>query len=261
MANEFAPNVGRFPTLVTESKLSPFNRVQAVFQHQAGKSLRLYYGKIPAERDHQCRIQARRLQQLELERQRRDQSGRNIRPQNMRRMRIKCDCHRLRLQLARSFDYLPKHQLVRFMDAIEITHAGYAWPEPGGDLFKFVKDSHLAISGDLEVKLQSIVRQPDVSRQRGIGFRVAKVVRNVGKKSAPGFERLNQTERVLYIGVSGMRAMPQRIQKQNIQLAQLFHRAVRNFTEVGEVCGFAEPVSIYLSFPVHQSDGSKMGAV
>src|SRR5207237_2486048 len=104
----------------------------------------------------------------------------------------------------------------------------------------------------LEIQLQAIVRKLYVLRQRGVGFGMAQIVRNMGEKSALRTQSLHQFQRILHIGVRRMRAVAQRIEKKNVQVAEFGKRRLRDVAEIGEVSGGAEAVAINLRFAVHQ---------
>jgi len=55
-----------------------------------------------------------------------------------------------------------------------------------------------------------------------------------------------------------MRAMTQRIKKQDVQVAELRHRIFWNLTEIGEIGGASKAVAVYLSLAVQELDGKKV---
>ena len=65
------------------------------------------------------------------------------------------------------------------------------------------------------------MRQPHVPWQRGIGGFVRQIVANVREERPLRFQPLNNRKRILHRRVRGMRLVPQRVQKQNVQPSQL----------------------------------------
>src|SRR5579872_5346156 len=69
----------------------------------------------------------------------------------------------------------------------------------------------------LHVKLESVIRQSHMRRQRGFGLLVPQIVAHMREKGALGFERVHPFERLLHGGMRGMRPMAQGVQEQHIQ--------------------------------------------
>jgi hypothetical protein len=74
-----------------------------------------------------------------------------------------------------------------------------------------------------------------MARQRGIGDFVRQIVADVREERSLRFHPVDNRQRILYGRVRGMRFVPQRIQKQDVQPFQLMQRRLRNFAVVGEV--------------------------
>src|SRR4051812_38372579 len=69
-----------------------------------------------------------------------------------------------------------------------------------------------------------------------------------------GAEHLDGPQRLLHGRMCGMRLMSERIQKQHIQTAQLFHRGLGNVTMVGKVGSISETISVNDRASVVQQD-------
>ncbi len=55
------------------------------------------------------------------------------------------------------------------------------------------------------------------------------------KNARFGFDPLHNAQRILHCRVRGMRLVPQRIQKKNVQTFQLMERRLGNFAVIGQV--------------------------
>src|SRR5215471_9070440 len=85
-------------------------------------------------------------------------------------------------------------------------------------------------------------------------------MRDVGEEGPLGGQLLNQAQRVFHGRVRGVWAMAKRIEKQNVQAAELRHRVGWNLTEIGEVGGASEAKAVNLSLAVQQLHGKKVGS-
>src|SRR5262249_15694091 len=79
-----------------------------------------------------------------------------------------------------------------------------------------------------------VMCQANVVRERLVGGFVRQIVGDVGEESALGFEFIYQAQRVCDARVRGMGPVPQRVEKKDVETAQLLHGLRRNLTEVGE---------------------------
>src|SRR5215468_9174510 len=69
---------------------------------------------------------------------------------------------------------------------------------------------------------------------------VGQVVRDVGEESTLRPELIHQAQGIGDRGVRGMGAVPERVQKQDVQVAQAIHGLGRDLAEVSQVGGGAE---------------------
>lgn len=74
---------------------------------------------------------------------------------------------------------------------------------------------------NFKFQFQAVVCQPYVSRQGRVGRFVRQIVTDVREKGALRFQPLHDLERVLHGGVRRVRLVPERIQKQDVQIFQL----------------------------------------
>src|SRR5689334_9008544 len=94
------------------------------------------------------------------------------------------------------------------------------------------------------------MRQPHVIRKSPVRLLVRQIMRDVREKGAARLELFHQAQRIRDRGMRGMRAMTERVKKQDVQPAQLLLRFRRNLAEVGEVCGGAEAETVNLRVAV-----------
>ena len=67
------------------------------------------------------------------------------------------------------------------------------------------------------------MRQPDVRRKSGISFLMRQIVRDVREERTFRLETFDDLQGILNRRMRRMRTMPERVQKQNVQVAQLLH--------------------------------------
>ena len=99
------------------------------------------------------------------------------------------------------------------------------------------------------------MRQAYMLGQRGIGGFVTQVVTNVRKKCPLRLQPLDCLQRTLHRGVRGMRLMPQRIQKQNVQALQLAQRGIGDLAVICQIRRRAKALSINLGFAMDHYNG------
>ena len=86
------------------------------------------------------------------------------------------------------------------------------------DFFAIFAVKKLAPSLNLKFQFHSVVRQPHMRRQRRIGRRVRQIVADVGEERPLRFHPLHDAQRILHRRMRGMRLVPQRVQKQDVEV-------------------------------------------
>ncbi len=119
-----------------------FARVQRVDEYLLGEIVRRHQRQVARERQHQHRIHACLLQQLQLDRKRRQQLGCNIRPQNAQRMRLEGHRHRFASDGVSALGHVPHHLLMRHMYAVEVAHTHYGRAQLRWNFFKLAEYLH-----------------------------------------------------------------------------------------------------------------------
>src|SRR5438874_3020429 len=153
-------------------------------------------------------------------------------------MRIKSDGDGFRSEFSATANNLAQHRSVRTVHAIEVADAGHGRPE-ARDFVEIAKYAH---GSDLELQLQSVMREAHMIGQRPIGLLMRQVVRHVCKKGACWFEPLDELERIFEAGVGWVRAAAQRVEKQNVEPGEIGDGLFGNGVEVRYIGGVAEAI-------------------
>src|SRR5271156_6617969 len=90
-------------------------------------------------------------------------------------------------------------------------------------------------------------------RQSSVGGFMRQIVTNMREESPLRLNPLYNAQRILHRRVRGMRFMPQRVQKKNIQSLQLMERRLRYLAVIGEIRRASEAEAVDLRFSMNQS--------
>src|ERR1700730_42844 len=90
-------------------------------------------------------------------------------------------------------------------------------------------------------------------RQSGVGGLVRQIVANVREECPLRLHPFHNAQRILHRGVRGMRLVPQRIQKKNVEALQLVKRRFWNLAVIGEISRASKAVAVNLRLTMNQS--------
>src|SRR5271157_1974255 len=170
-------------TFVHLAGMEPFN------QHLLAEIVCRHQREVTRERQQQHGIYAGSLQQLQLDRQRRQELGRDVWPQNAERMGFEGHHHRLAAKQVRALRHAPHHLLMGAVHAVKVAHAHHRGTQIRWYVFEFVEDLHWARVLEVELEFEAIVGQAHVFRQRGVGLLMRQIVRDVREVACFGFRR------------------------------------------------------------------------
>src|SRR5580692_3633194 len=88
---------------------------------------------------------------------------------------------------------------------------------------------------NLKVEFHSVISEPHMRRQDGVGRLMWQVVANMRKERPLRLHPLHDAQGILHRRVRGMRLVPERVQKKNVQPFQLAKRRHRYFAVIGEI--------------------------
>src|SRR6266851_1447501 len=108
------------------------------------------------------------------------------------------------------------------------------------------------------LELETVIRQPNVRRQRRLGERVRQVMTDVREKRTARLEFFNRLKAARDSRVSGVRPVPQRVQEQHVQVLQFCFRFLRNLAVIGQISGIAEAKSQHRRLSVLQTDRDEL---
>ncbi len=147
---------------ITEAEVLPFvhfNSVQCIAQNRLAEGARRRARECLGKRQQQDSVEARAIQQLQLDLKRRDQPSGSFGPENCGGMRIERHQHRFSVCLPRARDHLANNTPVPAMHTVKVADSDDAWTEVLRHLVEAAIEDHAAASA-----IKSGSRRPSYAR-------------------------------------------------------------------------------------------------